>query len=408
MKKLYALLITLGLFLPLTGSDTLRVGGLFYLDGEYVTVSIVDGMISHIDRFPQPEMGIVGEQAELPEIWIAPGLFDMQINGFGGVDFSAQDIDSLAIKKATRLLWKAGVTSFLPTVITADRENLANSFKLLKTACSDPEINASIPGFHLEGPYISPEKGFRGAHLEKYIRLPDWVEFQGLQETSGKRILMVTVAPEMEGAIPFIRSCAATGVLVSLGHHNGSSDQIRAAADAGATLSTHLGNGCANMINRHNNPIWPQLAEDRLSVTLIADGFHLNREELICFYRMKGVERTILVSDALDLAGLPPGLYTRQERQVLLTPNVVKFPAEDVLAGAASPVSSCVMNMMKFTGCSLSEAIKMASSNPARALGLEDRGSIAPGKRADLILFSLENGKMVIHQTIVAGKVVYE
>jgi N-acetylglucosamine-6-phosphate deacetylase len=211
----------------------------------------------------------------------------------------------------------------------------------------------------------------------------------------------------MEGAIPFIRDCAASGVLVSLGHHNGSSDQIKKAADAGASLSTHLGNGCANMINRHNNPLWPQLAEERLSVTLIADGFHLNQDELKTFYGMKGIERTILVSDALDLAGLPPGEYTRWERQVVLTPDVVKFPAENVLAGAASPISTCVMNMMKFTGCSLAEAIRMASTNPAKFLGLDELGLILPGKRADLILFRMENGRMIVEQTIVDGRVVY-
>jgi N-acetylglucosamine-6-phosphate deacetylase len=162
------------------------------------------------------------------------------------------------------------------------------------------------------------------------------------------------------------------------------------------------------MINRHNNPLWPQLAEDRLSVSLIGDGYHLNREELICFSRIKGVERTILVSDALSLAGLPPGVYTSKEREVVLTPHVVKYPAEDVLAGAASPVSFCVVNMMKFTGCTLAEAIRMASTNPANLMGLEERGSIATGKRADLILFTLEDGKMVIHKTIVAGRVVFE
>jgi N-acetylglucosamine-6-phosphate deacetylase len=161
------------------------------------------------------------------------------------------------------------------------------------------------------------------------------------------------------------------------------------------------------MINRHNNPLWPQLADNRLSVTIIADGFHLNREEIQCFYKIKGNNSTILVSDALDLAGLEPGEYTRWERTVLLTPDVVKFPAEDVLAGAASPISSCVANMMKFTECSLSEAIQMASTNPARLVGLDDLGEIREGGRADLILFTIEDGELVIQQTIVAGKAVY-
>jgi N-acetylglucosamine-6-phosphate deacetylase len=196
-------------------------------------------------------------------------------------------------------------------------------------------------------------------------------------------------------------------VIVSLGHHNGSADIIKQAADAGASMSTHLGNGCANTINRHNNPLWPQLAEDRITATLIADGFHLNQEEVQCFYRMKGVERTVLVSDALDLAGLPPGAYTRGERLVVLTPDVVMYPAENVLAGAASPITTGVSNMMRFTHCSLGEAIRMASTNPARSLGLNDRGEIRQGKRADLILFTIEDDKIIIQQTIVAGKAVF-
>jgi len=399
MKKIAIVLLGIVLGLPIAGADTLRVEGLFYLDGTHVTVSIVDGKIIQMERHPESD--------EAPGVYLAPGLIDLQINGFAGVDFSDQELSTEDMQKATRALWKVGITSYLPTVITADGESLSNSFELLAQASRHPEISASIPGYHLEGPFISPVKGFRGAHLEKYIRPPDWEEFTSLQEASHNRIKLITVAPEMEGAIPFIRNSTASGVRVSLGHHNGSSDQIKKAADAGASLSTHLGNGCANMINRHNNPLWPQLAEKRLSVTLIADGFHLNQDELQAFYGMKGIERTILVSDALDLAGLPPGEYTRWERQVVLTQDVVKFPAENVLAGAASPISTCVMNMMKFTGCSLAEVIRMASTNPAEFLGLEEVGSIRPGKRADLILFRMENGRMIVQQTIVAGRIVY-
>jgi N-acetylglucosamine-6-phosphate deacetylase len=234
--------------------------------------------------------------------------------------------------------------------------------------------------------------GLRGAHLEKYIRPPDWDEFSAMQEAAGQGIKLITLAPEAPGAIHFIRKCSEAGVVVSLGHHNGTTGIIRQAVDAGASASTHLGNGCANLINRHENPLWPQLAEDRLTVTLIADGFHLNREELQCFYRMKGIERTVLVSDALDLAGLPPGEYTRGERTVVLTPDVAKYPAENVLAGAASPLITGVSNMMKFTRCSLGEAIQMASTNPAKMIGLHDRGEIKLGKRADLILFTIEDG----------------
>jgi len=339
--------------------------------------------------------------------YIAPGLIDLQVNGFSGVDFSDQDLTIEELRKATKALWKVGVTTFLPTVITNDQKSLKKSFSILAGALDDEEIGMSIPGFHLEGPYISPAQGYRGAHLEKYIRIPDWDEFSELQKAAHNRIRLITVAPEVNRAISFIRKCRETEVVVSLGHHNGSTQIIKQAADAGASMSTHLGNGCANMIDRHDNPFWPQLADDRITATIIVDGFHLNKAEVQCFYKMKGVENTILISDALDLAGLPPGEYTRGERVVLLTPNVVKFPAENCLAGAATPISACVSNIMKFTGCSLGNAIKMASSNPARSLGLHEIGEIKQGKRADLILFTIEDGRIVIQKTIVAGKIVY-
>ena len=379
--------------------NTNTIDALLYSNGKPVSVKISDDKISKVTALKS--------SAKAPQMYVAPGLIDIQINGYMGVDFADQDLTLEGIRKATRALWKEGVTTYLPTLITADRKSLNNSFSILSQALADEEIGPSIPGFHLEGPFISPEKGFRGAHLEKYIRKPDWNEFAELQQAAKNKIKLITVAPEIEGAVPFIQNCSREGVIVSLGHHNGNAEQIEKAVDAGATLSTHLGNGCANMIDRHNNPIWPQLSEDRLSVTIIADGFHLNKQEVRTFYKAKGIDRTILVSDALDLAGLEPGEYTRWERTVLLTPDVVKFPAENVLAGAAAPITTGISNIMKFTGCSLGDAIQMASTNPAKILQLNDRGEISPGKRADLILFMIENGKMVIQKTIQGGKVVY-
>ncbi|MEN8203765.1 MAG: N-acetylglucosamine-6-phosphate deacetylase [Bacteroidota bacterium] len=379
--------------------DSFCVEGILYLDGNPVSIEISDQQIVRINP--------VSPEDKQPEYYIAPGLIDIQINGYMGINFADQDLSLEEIRIATKALWKEGVTSFLPTVITADRDSLRNSFTLLSRALEDEEAGASIPGFHLEGPYISPVDGFRGAHPEEYARDPEWDEFTEWQQAAGNGISLITVAPEMEEAIPFIRQCKESGLVVSLGHHNGTTEQIFEAVDAGATLSTHLGNGCANMIHRHNNPLWPQMANDGLTATLIVDGFHLNKEEVQTFYRVKGKERIILISDAVDLAGMEPGTYRRWGREVVLTPDVVKMPEENVLAGAASPIRACVGNMMRFTDCSLADAIGMASTNPAEKMGLSDRGEISEGKRADLILFSMEEGKMVIQKTIVAGRVVY-
>lgn len=373
--------------------------GLLYVDGKPVRVEITDGKISGIKH--------LAPGRELPEAYLAPGLIDIQINGYMGVDFSDQDLSAEMMQKATYALWKEGVTSYLPTVITRDQERLARSFALLAESLKDGIISASIPGFHLEGPYISPVQGYRGAHPEQYIRPPDWKEFSALQERAQDAIKLVALAPELEGSIPFIRKCRESGVVVSLAHHNGSPENIEQAVEAGAVLSGHLGNGCANEINRHHNPLWPQLANDGLSISIIADGSHLTREEVRTFFKVKGAERTILVSDALSFAGLPPGMYEKDGEIYELTGEVVKFPSENVLAGAAMPLNKCIENILRFTQCSLEDAIRMASTNPARLMGLDHLGEIKEGKRADLILFTLENGKMVVQKTWVAGKVVY-
>jgi len=401
MKRITFLLITLLIILSAfsMGKDTTIVEGLYYMDKEPISIKIVNGRIVEFKHLL--------EKTDVPKVLIAPGLIDIQINGYMGVDFAGPYLTLNEIRKATKELWKEGVTTYLPTLITNEHQALKKNFAVLAQALNDPEVGVSIPGFHLEGPYISPVQGFRGAHLEKYIRKPDWEEFMEFQNAAKKRIKLITVAPEVEGAIPFIRKCVENGVVVSLGHHNGSAENIRNAIDAGASMSTHLGNGCANMINRHHNPLWPQLADDRITPGIIADGYHLTREELQTFYKVKGVGNIILVSDALGLAGLPPGEYIRGERKVLLTPNVVKFPAENVLAGAASPISKCVVNMMQITQCSLKDAIQMASTNPAKFLGLDELGEISQGKRADLILFTIEQEEIVIQKTIVAGKIVY-
>lgn len=380
-------------------NDNSEIEGILYSDNGYVSIETSSGKITGINR--------LSSEKKDQELFIAPGLIDVQINGYMGVDFSGPNLTVEAVRKATKALWMVGVTSYFPTIITSDIERIKQNFAILALARKDPEIGKSIAGFHLEGPYISPIQGYRGAHLEKYIKLPDWKEFQEIQKAADNGIKLITLAPELEGAISFISNCVKSGVVVALGHHNGSAKDIQIAIDAGAKMATHLGNGCANEINRHHNPIWPQLSDDRITPSIIADGFHLTKEEVRSFYKVKNFNNLILVSDALDLAGLPVGEYTRGERKLLLTPNVVKLPEENVLAGAASPISKCVGVMMNFTQCSLKEAIQMASTNPANMFSMNNLGAIEPGKRADIIQFSMKNNEMIVHKTFVAGERVY-
>ncbi len=379
-----------------------KVEGLFYLDGKPVSIEVVDGYISRIT--PKNKL----DDPELSDVYVAPGLIDNQINGYVSVGFSSPGLTVEGVRKATHALWKVGVTTYLPTVITSSHDRLMENFTVLARAAQEPDIGLSVPGFHLEGPYISPEDGYRGAHHRPWVRPPDWQEFLAVYEAADQKILQVTLAPEIEGAIDFIHRCVDRGIVAGLGHHNAPADIIKQACDAGATVSTHLGNGCANMIHRHDNPLWPQLADDRLIASIIVDGFHLRPEEVQVFYKVKGPERTVLISDMVKLAGMPPGEYSYDNRDVVLTPEgMIKFPAQNVLAGASLPISIGVGNVMRFTGCSLADAIHMASRNTARLHGLSDRGEIKVGKRADLILFTLKEGALSINKTIIAGKEVY-
>lgn len=382
-----------------------QIEGLFYLDHSPVRVEISEGKIINVTRIPE----LTDKNSK---VYVAPGLIDNQVNGYGGVSFvdMGGELTLEGIKKATSALWKDGVTTYLPTLTTNDKKIYLKNLSLLARAKEDPAIRGSIPGFHMEGPYISPEDGYRGAHPLNYVRNPDWNEFSELYQASEKNILQVTVAPEVEGAMDFISRLRELGIVVAIGHHNASAEQIKEAADRGAQTATHLGNGMANNINRHNNPLWPQLSDDRLMISMIADGFHLRPEQLRVFYKAKGLENTIITSDVSALGGMPPGKYLNVVGDTLevTVDGAIRYPAQNNLAGSASSISKGVGNLMKVTGCSLNEAVQMASGNPARLNKLTDRGAIVPGMRADLILFTMENFEMDIKKTIVAGEVVYE
>ena len=379
------------------------IEGILYSDNSKVRIEIEDDIIKKIEKVDS-----FTDNAK-DTYYIAPGLFDNQINGYLGVEFSLPELTTEDMYKVVKGLHNNGVTTFLPTVITASEKSLINSFKNLVHTLQEKDISRSIPGFHLEGPYISPVKGYRGAHSLKDIRKPDWDEFMRINEAAEGKIVQVTLAPEIEGAIEFIKKCVQNDIVVSLGHHNGSAEDIERAADAGAKTVTHLGNGVANEINRFDNPLWMQLAEDRLMVSLILDGFHLRPEMVKVFYRAKGKDHIILTSDITMLAGMPPGDYVWDGNDVFLTPEgIIMLPRENVFAGASLPLSVGIENMMKFTNCSLHEAINMATKNPASLYGFDNIAVIEEGKRADFILFKLEQNQLKIVQTMVAGDIVYK
>jgi N-acetylglucosamine-6-phosphate deacetylase len=380
-----------------------NITGLHYATGKPVTIRIVDGRIVDLTE----DETLSGDDQKLI---VAPGLIDNQINGYANVDFSGTALTASGIVDAAKAIWRSGVTTFLPTLITGSHENLVRNFGVLNEALIlDSRLAGSVPGYHLEGPYISPDDGYRGCHPVQHVRKPLWDEFIEYQRAAGGKIIQVTLAPELEGAMDFIRLCRLNGIVVAMGHTNSTTAEINEAVDAGVSLSTHLGNGCANFIHRHFNPIWPQLANEKLTATIIADGFHLLPEELKVFRKVKGPDKLILTSDVIYLAGMAPGKYTFLESEVVLTvEGMLKNTVMNCLAGASFPLKTGVGNMMKFTECSLEEAVNMASKNVAEVYGMNDRGTLSSGKRADIILFEIEGDKICIRKTYLGGELVFE
>jgi len=382
-----------------------EVEGIFYLDNSPVRVTIANGKITGFTRLSELT-------DKTKAFYIAPGLIDNQVNGFMGESFvfGGGTLTREGVVKITKALWQVGVTTYLPTLTTNDPEALRKSMTILAKSKQDPEIMGSIAGIHLEGPYISPVDGYRGAHPLKHVRKPDWNEFMKYYEASGRSIIQITLAPEVEGAMDLISKCREKNIIVALGHHNGNTSQVTEAVDRGARIATHFGNGCANTINRHVNPLWPQLAEDRLMISMIADGFHLRPEQIRTFYRVKGPENTILTSDVTSFGGLPAGKYLNEDGDTIehTVEGALIYPAQKVLYGSASPLLKGVGHVMRVTGCTLGQAIRMASTNPARLYGLADRGELNPGMRADIILFTIDDFRVNIKKTIVAGELVYD
>lgn len=404
VSAIYVSLLLL-LFFTMNGIYAQQVvEGLHYATGKPVQVIIKDGKITAV----KPVKKLSGQSSN---VIIAPGFFDNQVNGFAGVSFAlgGSNLTEEGVRKATRELWKRGVTTYLPTLTTNSNQVLTESFAILAKSVDDEQLLGSIPGFHLEGPYINPEDGYRGAHPRQFVRLPDWEEFMGMNKAAGGKIMQVTLAPEMEGAQDFIKKCREKGIVVAVGHHDANKEQLDLAVENGAQTSTHLGNGCANMINRHQNPLWPQLANDDLTVSIICDGFHLLPEEIKVFYKVKGPDKIIITSDVTSYAGLTPGEYKTETGETIeLTPEGnLRYPAQNVLYGSASPITKGVGHIIEVTGCSLADVVKMASANPAKLYGLNDRGTLELGKRADLVLFTLDDFKVNIQKTYVAGELVY-
>ena len=339
--------------------------------------------------------------------YIAPAFFDLQINGAMGIAFSDINLDESGIRKVLSVCRLHGIEAICPTIITNSHQVLLHGFSTLRKACeSDPLIARSMPCFHLEGPYISNEDGPRGAHLKQHVRNPNFDEFKQYQAASGNRIKLLTLAPELPGAIDFIRKINLEGVVVAIGHTAASPALIREAIASGASLSTHLGNGSHAMWPRHENYFWEQLGCDSLSASIITDGHHLPEALIKTIVRVKPFEKQIITCDASGLAGLPPGKYSMWNQEIEILPSgKVVVPGTPFLAGSGSFTDDCVAHLISLGLVPRSQAIEMATNAPRRLLQLPE-SKIEVGNIANLILFdSNKDVPFRINYVIIDGKV---
>ncbi len=320
----------------------------------------------------------VAGSPQIPSRYKGPGLFDAQVNGFDRFDFNspAEEWKSEELHRLRLSMRRRGIVRALPTLITDEPPRmLARARRFRELIEADATLEAVFPRLHIEGPFISSEDGPRGAHSLAFSRAPaqapDFLE--RLREASGDRIGIVTLAPELDGALEFIEKAASAGIVAAIGHTAASASTIGAAVRAGARLSTHLGNASHPLLPRLDTYIYAQLAEDDLMASFIADGHHIPYFTLKCFLRAKTPGRSILVSDAIAAAGAGPGRYMLKGEEVIVSRDLrAAKPGQPNLAGSALTLDRGVLNVALHCDASFEEAWRMASTAPAALLGMAD------------------------------------
>lgn len=349
------------------------------MSGKGISVALRDGVIVAIEHVEHGRTE-----------WLGAGLVDLQVNGYAGCDLNGPELAPETVRDLCRALLRVGVTSFLPTVITASEVGIISALRAIRSACDlYPEVGQMIAGIHVEGPHIAPEDGPRGAHPVVHVRPPDAAEFDRWQQSADGLVRIVTISPHWAGATDYVRHLVGRGVTVSLGHTAATAAQLDSAVTAGASCSTHLGNGSHAMLDRRHNHLWPQLAEDRLTAMFIADGHHLAPVQLKAMLRAKGLGRSLVVSDSVALGGLPAGRYvTPIGGRVVLGEDgrlVLDDGTGNYLAGAALPLIAALPVLVNEVGLTMAEAYGLMTTSPGRFA--QGRGRLEVGGPADLIRF---------------------
>jgi len=299
----------------------------------------------------------------------------LQVNGLKGVSYSSPELSEDEFVFSCEELWKNGTVGFLPTIISSPDNVLQRNLNLMNKAFRFKEVSRCVIGFHLEGPFISREDGARGAHSKKFVRPADSKWLKKIRAITGNKLKMISLAAETKNAIRFIKSAKNMGITVSLGHQMANSSQISEAVRAGAKALTHLGNGLPQIINRFDNPIWPALAEDRLTAMIIPDGHHLPDSMIKVFIRSKGINGIVAVSDASPMALMPPGKYSTLGNTVVIEKSGRLYnPETGYLVGSWATMKECVRHMRSLKFLSKKDIELISYHNPLRLIGLKEWG----------------------------------
>ncbi len=360
-------------------------------------LTVTDGVITQINsEFSHTEDGM--RIIDARGLFVAPGFIDLHFHGAAGMDVMDADLESLIVLSAYCV--RHGVTTFYPTTWSASPQKIKAVIENAKQYAARVS-GARIAGLHLEGPCINPR--YRGAQLPVNIRKPESREYMTWLESGMVRI--VTCAPEVAGCSEFIRDALNCGVRVAIGHSNATYEQVKAAADAGVTQATHLFNAMGGLHHREPGTAGAVLDDDRLLAQLICDGVHIHPAVVSLVFKIKTSSRIALITDSIRGAGMGDGEYENDGQRMVVREGVARDP-EGRLSGSTLAMDEALRNVIKFTGCSLEEALAMATSVPAEEMGLAGRkGRIAAGYDADLVLFD-EN--INIKKVIVNGEIVYE
>jgi N-acetylglucosamine-6-phosphate deacetylase len=357
-------------------------------------VTVENGVLTHLTPVSGPPDRDV-------EIWFSPGLFDIQVNGMLGYNLSDEDLTADRVAEINEALEHRGITRWCPTITTQDPAIVERNLAILRDVI-EKNLAPNIHGIHMEGHYISSEAGYRGVHMERFIRDPDPKEFDRWQTASGGHIGLFSLAPERRGAIAFIGKLRNEGVKVALVHHHADHDTVLNAYAAGADLSSHLVNGCAKLIHRQHNILWSQLSIDDMWASFIADGYHIPYYTLRAVIKARGINRSILTSDLAHLSGMPEGEYTKYDRTVVLKDGGlwVKGEGTDLLSGAVKTLEQDCEYLAAHSGFPIEQALVMASLNPARYFGIEGQMQLFPGRKAPFAVFSWKDNRLSVEKIL--------